>query len=160
MAHAAPAPGGLPRRGPAPAVEAGTSPGRGRTPDVLDARTHRIIRVVVPVGLGLIYGGWVSTNRRFGGPITGWNVFYGLMAALVFAVICGALLALGPRMAREVHALLWSAFAGAAVGFLYSQSNPPVWVAVLVALGVAAGTFIAFFYRYYTREDAAGHRIR
>lgn len=159
MAHAAPAPSGLPRRGPAPETEAG-APGRGPTPDVFDARTHRIARVAVPLGLGLVYGDWVAANNRFGGPITGWNLLLGFMSALVFAVLCTTLLALGPRMMREVHALLWTAFVGCAFGFLYVQSTASIWTAVLISLLIAACTFAVFFYRYYTREDAFGRRIR
>jgi hypothetical protein len=160
MAHAAPASGGLPRRGPAPEVEAGTSPGRGRTPDIFDARTHRIARVAVPVLLGLVYGYWVAANNRFGGPVTGWNLVLGFASAVVFAVLSMTLLALGPRMMREVHAILWSAFVGCAFGFLYVQSTATIWRAVLVSLLISVGTFAVFFYRYYTREDAFGRRIR
>jgi hypothetical protein len=141
-------------------VEARTSARRGRTPDVFDARTHRICRVAVPVLLGLVYGYWVAANNRFGGPITGWNLLLGFASALVFAVLSMTLLVLGPRMIREVHALLWSAFVGCAFGFLYIQSVTSIRRAVLVALLISAGTFTVFFYRYYTHEDAFGRRIR
>ncbi|BBC94746.1 hypothetical protein ACFY2H_20140 [Streptomyces griseofuscus] len=160
MAHAAPAPGGIPRRAPAPEVQAGTSPERRRTPDVLGARTHRIARIAVPVVLALIYGYWVAADNRAGGPITGWNLLLGFVSALVFAVVCIALLALAPRMIREVHALLWTAFVGIAFGFLYSQSGHSILRSILMSLLIAGATFVVFFYRYYTREDAFGRRIR
>ncbi|MEW2623896.1 hypothetical protein [Streptomyces sp. NPDC048106] len=160
MTHAAPAPGGIPRRAPAPVVQAGTSPDRRRTPDVFGARTHRVARIVVPVVLALVYGYWVAADSRAGGPITGWNLLLGFASALVFAVVCIALLALAPRMIREVHALLWTAFVGIAFGFLYSRSDHSIWRSIMMSLLVAGATFIVFFYRYYTREDAFGRRIR
>ncbi|TWV44826.1 hypothetical protein FRZ03_16755 [Streptomyces misionensis] len=160
MTHAAPAPGGIPRRAPAPEVQAATSPDQRRTPDVFDARTHRIGRIAVPVVLGLIYGFWVAEMNRSGGPVTGWNLLLAFASFLVFAVLCIALLALAPRMIREVHALLWTAFVGCAFGFLYSQAGHSVARTVLMSLLIAAATFIVFFYRYYTREDAFGRRIR
>ncbi|AYN43709.1 hypothetical protein D9753_17190 [Streptomyces dangxiongensis] len=133
---------------------------RQRPPDVFDARAHRIARLAVPVLLGLIYGCWVAADNRFGGPITGWNVLLGVVSALVFAVVCAALLVLAPRMRREVHALSWAAFTGCAFGFLYSQSGVTVLGAALLSLVVAAATFAVLFYRYYTHEDAFGHRVR
>ncbi|MFF8992337.1 hypothetical protein ACF09H_20820 [Streptomyces sp. NPDC014983] len=160
MAHAAPAPGGIPRRAPAPEVRAGTSPERRRTPDVFSARTHRVARIAVPVVLALVYGYWVAADNRDGGPITGWNLLLGFASTLVFAVVAIALLKLAPRMIREVHALLWTAFVGIAFGFLYSQSDQSVWRSILMSLLVAGATFVVFFYRYYTREDAFGRRIR
>jgi len=160
MTHAAPAPGGIPRRALAPEAQAATSPDQRRTPDVFGARTHRIGRIVVPVILALVYGYWVAADNRSGGPITGWNLLLGFATALVFAVVCIALLALAPRMIREVHALLWTAFVGCAFGFLYSQGDHSVGRSILMSLLIAAATFIVFFYRYYTREDAFGRRIR
>ncbi|MFY4721861.1 hypothetical protein [Streptomyces sp. LaBMicrA B280] len=160
MTHAAPAPGGIPRRAPAPEVQAGASPDQRRTPDVLGARTHRIARIAVPVVLALVYGYWVAADNRGGGPITGWNLLLGFVSALVFAVVCVALLALAPRMIREVHALLWTAFVGIAFGWLYSQSGHSILRSIVMSLLIAGATFVVFFYRYYTREDAFGRRIR
>ncbi|WP_309485454.1 hypothetical protein [Streptomyces sp. WELS2] len=116
MAQAAPAPGGMSRPGRTPEVEGRATDVRARPPDVFDARTHKLARIGVPVVLGLVYGYWVAANNRSGGPITGWNLLLGFVSALVFAVLCAALLALGPRMIREAHALLWTAFVGCAFG--------------------------------------------
>ncbi|MFB0616261.1 hypothetical protein [Streptomyces sp. AGS-58] len=160
MAQAAPAPGGTSRPGRTPGAERRDTDVRQRPPDVFDARVHRIARLAVPVVLGLLYGCWVAADNRFGGPITGWNLLLGLVSALVFAVVCAALLVLAPRMRREVHALLWSVFAGCAFGFLYSQSSVSVVAAALLSLVISAITFALLFYRYYTHEDAFGHRIR
>ncbi|MGW0992226.1 hypothetical protein ACWD5V_02720 [Streptomyces sp. NPDC002523] len=159
MAQAAPAPGGTPRAG-LTAPSGGQAPAVYRPPDVFDARTHRIARVAVPVVLGLVYGYWAAANRRSGGPITGWNVLLGFVAAIVFAVVCTGMLTVGPRLRREMHAVMWTVFSGCAFGFLYSQSGESIIRSIGMSLAVAAVTFLVFFYRYYTHEDAAGHRIR
>lgn len=147
MAQAAPASGG-------------TARGTGRTPDIFSERAHASARIVVPVALGLIYGYWVAANTRAGGAITGWNILLGFVSAIVFILAYMGVQALGPHLRREVHALLWTAFAGIAFGFLYSQTGASVLRSVGMALAVSAGFFIVFFYRYYTHEDAAGRRFR
>ncbi|MFF7114028.1 hypothetical protein ACFY91_17285 [Streptomyces albogriseolus] len=145
MAHAAPRTRGM--------IE------RGRTTDVFDARAHRVARVVLPVLAALVYGFWAAANRRYGGPITGWNLLFGFLTALVFAVVLITLLTVAPKLRRELHALVWAAFAGCAVGFLFSQSNGSIYRSVALGVGVMAGTFAIMFYRYYTKEDAEGHRL-
>ncbi|MEW2285092.1 hypothetical protein [Streptomyces sp. NPDC047841] len=171
MAQAAPTSGGMSRPGRTPVAERRSSDVVRRPPDVFDARTHALGRLAVPVVLGLVYGYWVAANERVGGPVTGGNLLLGFLSALVFAVLCAALLVLGPRMRREVHALLWTAFVGCAFGFLYNQRGSFIPTqsasqsgdlprAVLISLLVAAATFATFFYRYYTREDAFGRRVR
>ncbi|MGV9989544.1 hypothetical protein [Streptomyces sp. NPDC003374] len=132
---------------------------RTRPPNVLSDRTHRIARWAVPVVLGLLYGYWAAANRRAGGPITGWNILFGFVSAIVFALLMAGALRLGPRLKRETHAAMWFAFTGLTIGFLYSQTGQSVLLAVgiSVALGVAVG--LMCFYWFYTHEDAEGHRI-
>lgn len=145
MAHAAPRPRG--------AIE------RAGTTDVFGARTHRAAKVAVPVLLGLVYGYWAASARRYGGPITGWNLLFGFLTALAFALVFMALLALAPKLRRELHAVLWAAFGGTAVGFLYNQAASATLLrSVALGLGIAAGVFLVMFYRFYTHEDATGHR--
>ncbi|MCT9075041.1 hypothetical protein [Streptomyces fulvoviolaceus] len=146
MAHAAPA-GGMPRP-------------TNRTPDIFNAQVHRAARFGVPVVLGLVYGYWAAANRRGGGPITGWNILFGFVTALAFIVLCLAVATLAPRLKRELHSGVKSGFAGAAIGFLYSQTGESVLRSTALGLAVAAGIFAVFFYRYYTREDGEGNRIR
>ncbi|MER6783428.1 hypothetical protein ABT330_01985 [Streptomyces sp. NPDC000658] len=148
MAHAAPASG------------LRTPSARTRTPDVFSERTHRIASWATASVGGLVYGYWVAADNRSGGPITGWNVLLGFVSAFVFAALWAGLHALAPRMRRELHALLWAAFAGCAMGFLYSQSAASVLRSTAMGLAIAAATFVVLFFRYYTHEDAAGHRIR
>ncbi|MBR8642718.1 hypothetical protein KEF29_33920 [Streptomyces tuirus] len=148
MAHAAPASRKVTRQLPP-----------RRTPDVFSARTHAIAKVAVPVVLGLIYGYWAAANRRHGGPITGWNLLFGFLTALVFAVLFAAVWQLGRRLRRELHAGLWFVFTACAAGFLISQSGLSVLWSMWLGLAVGAGVLVTMFYRYYTREDAAGRRI-
>ncbi|WP_371670206.1 hypothetical protein OG985_22785 [Streptomyces sp. NBC_00289] len=131
-----------------------------RTPDIFDERVHRMAQVGIPVVLGLVYGYWAAANRRGGGPVTGWNILFGFVTAIVFIVLCLAVAAFAPLLKRELHSLTKSAFAGASVGFLYSQSGDSVLRSAALGIAVTAGVFGVFFYRYYTREDAAGNRIR
>ncbi|MFJ3667839.1 hypothetical protein ACIPSE_15440 [Streptomyces sp. NPDC090106] len=146
MAHAAPT--------------AGQMPGGARTPDVFSAQVHQAARYGVPVALGLVYGYWAAANRRGGGPITGWNILFGFLTALAFIVLCLAVARFAPLLKRELHSLVKSAFAGASIGFLYSQTGESVLRCVGLALGVTALVFLAFFYRYYTHEDGEGNRLR
>ncbi|MCX3287226.1 hypothetical protein OR263_10975 [Streptomyces sp. NEAU-H22] len=130
-----------------------------RRPDVFGPRTHTAVKVGLPVVLGLVYGYWAAGNRRDAGPITGWNLLFGFVTALVFAVLFAAVCALAPRLRRELHALCWFVFAGGATGFLYSQTGASVLSSSGLGLVVGAGVLAMVFYRYYTHEDAAGRRI-
>ncbi|WKX10883.1 hypothetical protein [Streptomyces sp. NL15-2K] len=159
MAHAAPTPGGTRGMRRTPATRRTTRP-PARTPDVFSERFHRVARYAIPVVLGLLYGYWAAANKRDGGPITGGNLLFGFVTALAFIVLCIAVAVLAPRLMRELHSLTKSAFAGAAIGFLYSQGGASVWASVVLGLVVTAAIFTVFFYRYYTREDAEGNRIR
>jgi Ca2+/Na+ antiporter len=159
MAHAAPTPGGTRGMRRTRATRRTTRP-PARTPDIFSERFHRVARYAIPVVLGLLYGYWAAANRRDGGPITGGNLLFGFVTALAFIVLCIAVAVLAPRLMRELHSLTKSAFAGAAIGFLYSQGGASVWASVVLGLVVTAAIFTVFFYRYYTREDAQGNRIR
>jgi hypothetical protein len=155
MAHAAPRSG----RRRTPARRSRTAVTAHRPPDVFDERVHAVARLAVPAAIGLLYGYWAAAIRRDAGPITGWNVLFGFVCAIVFAVVCSGLLVVAPRLRREQHAVLWASFAGVAFGFLYSQTGDTVLRSIAIALAVAVGVFAFNFYRYYTREDAQGHRI-
>ncbi|MFF7388701.1 hypothetical protein ACFZAE_09660 [Streptomyces scabiei] len=158
MAQTAPTPG-------RPGIPGGPSV-RGRSaapasPDVFSERTHRLAHLILPVVLGLVYGYWAAAMNRDAGPITGWNVLFGFVTAFVFAALYIAVQTVAPRLRREPHALLWAAFAGCAFGFLYSQAAQHTVVrSTLMSLGIAAAVFAVTFYRYYTHEDATGHRLR
>ncbi|MEU9573933.1 hypothetical protein AB0D62_29545 [Streptomyces massasporeus] len=130
-----------------------------RRPDVFGARTHLAVKVGLPIVLGLTYGYWAAAIRRDAGPITGWNLLFGFVTALVFAALFAAVCAVAPLLRRELHAVCWFVFAGGATGFLYSQSGASVLSSSGLGLAVGAGVLAMVFYRYYTHEDAAGRRI-
>jgi multisubunit Na+/H+ antiporter MnhG subunit len=155
MAHAAPRSG----RRHTPATRSGTAVAVRRPPDVFDERAHAVGRLAIPGAIGLVYGYWAAAIRRDAGPITGWNVLFGFVCAIVFAAVCSGLLVAAPHLRRELHATLWAAFAGTAIGFLYSQTGDTVLRSIAISLAVAVGVFAFTFYRYYTHEDAEGHRI-
>ncbi|MFH8802343.1 hypothetical protein ACH4F6_22490 [Streptomyces sp. NPDC017936] len=155
MAHAAPAPGMRPRS--TPSTTRALPP--AATPDVFGERTHRIAKWAVPAVLGLVYGYWAAANQRHGGPVTGWNLLFGFVTALVFFALYVAVRALASGMMRELHALLWAVFAGCALGFLVNQTGASVVWSAGMGVVTAFGFFAVLFYRYYTHEDAAGHRI-
>lgn len=144
MAHAAPRSGVVARR--------------PRTPDVFSERTHKAARLGTAVVLGLIFGFWAAANQRYGGPVTGWNLLFGWLSALVFTVVFLALQAVGPRLPRELHAAALGAFTGTAVGLLVAQSFESVLRSAAVGLVTGAGAFALLFYLYYSREDAQGRR--
>ncbi|MDX2932381.1 hypothetical protein [Streptomyces ipomoeae] len=163
MAQAAPTPGTPARRDTLTAGPTGraTSTAERATPDIFGERTHAVAHWALPAVLGLVYGYWAAAMNRDAGPITGWNILFGFATAFVFTVFYLAVRAVAPRLRRELHALLWAAFAGCAFGFLYSQaSQHTVLRSAAMSLGVAAGLFAVLFYRYYTHEDAEGHRTR
>ncbi|MDX2548383.1 hypothetical protein ACOT81_23220 [Streptomyces sp. WI04-05B] len=134
-------------------------PGKAGTPDIFSARAHLAANRALPVVLGLVYGFWAAANRRGGGPITGWNVLFGFVSALAFMAVFIGVRAVAPRLRRESHAVAWGAFAGVAFGFVYSQTGASVLRSAGNSLAVAASVAAVLFYRYYTHEDAAGHRV-
>ncbi|MGX5188487.1 hypothetical protein ACWKT5_38765 [Streptomyces avermitilis] len=157
MAHAAPA-SGTPRT-PLSGTPRTAISGAPGTPDIFDERVHATARWAVPVVLGLVYGFWAAAINRDTGPITGWNILFGFVCAFVFAAAWMGVAKTASHLRREVHALLWTAFAGCAFGFIYSQTGASVLRSVFMSLAVAAGVFAVAFYRFYTHEDAQGHRV-
>ncbi|MFE5257410.1 hypothetical protein [Streptomyces coelicoflavus] len=150
MAHAVSTPG------TPTGARTGTGPGTPRrtTPDVLGKKTHLLMKWAMPVAAALVYGYWVASVRRFGGPITTTNLLYGFMSMLAFAILYFAVRAVGRRLPREGHAALWGAFAGSALGFIYSGSGVAMFTCVLASLLLAGAVTAALVYHYYTRHDA------
>lgn len=167
MAHAVPASGGRSgrsgrsgrhgghgRHGPdsAPDRPAGTSA------DVFGPRVHRAVRWALPLALGLVYGYWAAANRRGGGPVTGWNILFGFVTALVFMALYVAVRALAPRLSTGPHALLWGLFAGAALGFLVSQSDGTWLYSTGLGLLTTVTLTATLYYRLTMHEDAEAAR--
>lgn len=156
MAHAVPASGGTGgRHGPAPARNgpAGRDRPAGTSTDVFGPRVHRAATWALPLVLGLVYGYWAAANRRHGGPVTGWNLLFGFVTALVFVILYVAVRALAPRLGAGLHALLWGLFAGAALGFLVSQSDETWLASTVLGLLTAAGFTATLYYRFTLRGD-------
>jgi hypothetical protein len=126
-------------------------------PTVFSEPAHRVARWVLPVVLGVVYGNWVAVNRRHGGPITGPDVASGVWSALAFMALCIAVVQAARRLRRDLHALhalLRAAFAGAALGFLYSRTGDDVRPVAITSVLVTAAVFLLLFYRFHTRTDA------
>jgi len=157
MAHA------VPTRGTSTGDRTGgTGTGRDasgrRTPDMFGARTHLLAKWAMPLAIGLVYGYWAASVRRHGGPVTGWNLLFGFMTVLAFALLWYVVRAVADRLPREGHAVLWGAFAGSALGFLYSGSGVAMFTCVLVSLLLAAAVTAGLYYLYATRQDAEDAR--
>ncbi|MFD5696777.1 hypothetical protein [Streptomyces lasiicapitis] len=106
----------------------------------------------VPALLAVVYGLWAAAIHRDGGPITGWNVLYGVVTGVVFGVLYAAVRRVAPALPRELRAAAWATFAGVTFGFLYSLTDATVLRSTGMAATVAASVFAVSFYRYYTRE--------
>ncbi|MFI6336020.1 hypothetical protein [Streptomyces sp. NPDC050535] len=153
MAQAAPA-------SPVSGTPRTTGPDSGLMADFVGERAATVLKWAGPVAGGLVYGFWAAAINRHADAVTGWNVLFGFVCAIVFAGVWTGVRAMAPLMRRELHALLWMAFAGIAFGFIYSQSGASILRCVLMSLAVAAGVYATLFYRYYTHEDAEGHRVK
>ncbi|MFE6102284.1 hypothetical protein ACFVQ4_20240 [Streptomyces laurentii] len=112
---------------------------------------------VVPVLFGIAYGLWAPTVVRRGGAPSWGQFWLGIISGLVVAVAVYALHHYGHLLRRELRAVAWGAFAGCAIGFLFSLSDASVYASVILGLIVGAGVGAAAFYLFYTHEDAAGH---
>ncbi|MGC3004244.1 hypothetical protein ACPF8X_39175 [Streptomyces sp. G35A] len=132
---------------------------RRGTPDVFSERTHRAAKVALSVVSGLIYGVWAATNQRNDEPVTGGNVLFGFVTALVFAVLLAAVLAFAPKLRSEAHALLWAAFAGVTTGFLISQSPMNDVRSAVLGAGVAVGVLLLLYYRFSAHKDVHGDLV-
>jgi hypothetical protein len=127
--------------------------------DLLGAQVATVLKRATPIVGGLVYGFWAAAINRDTGAITGWNVLFGFVCAIAFAAAWTGVRMMAPLMRRELHALMWMAFAGIAFGFIYSQTGATILRSVMMSLAVAVSVFAALFYHYYTHEDADGHRL-
>ncbi|MYW68834.1 hypothetical protein GTY65_32875 [Streptomyces sp. SID8379] len=112
--------------------------------------------VWIPVWTGVLYGFWAANIQRYGHGVTGGNIALGLVTGILVAALCFGIHQWSKQQAGRhfgLRAATWAVFAGIAVGFLNSLSNAShVWSSLL-GLGVAAGTFVATYYRYYTANE-------
>lgn len=114
--------------------------------------------VAVPVITGALYGFWAANIQRFGQGVTGGNIALGFVTGIVVAALCFGIHQWSKRQGAAhigARALVWGAFAGIAVGFLHSLANGAVVWSVVLGLFVAAATFVAVYYRYYSSSEYA-----
>ncbi|WP_394432197.1 hypothetical protein [Streptomyces sp. SGAir0957] len=145
MAHAAPAPA------------RSTQAGRPATPSA------SMTALALPVLAGILYGFWAANIQRYGHEVTGGNIALGLVSGVLVAALCFGIHLWSARQGVRhiaLRALVWAVFAGAAIGFLHSLANGAVVWSVLIGLAVAAATFLATLYRYYSSSEyTAAHRL-
>ncbi|MFF0475104.1 hypothetical protein [Streptomyces sp. NPDC004284] len=111
----------------------------------------------VPVTIGVSYGLYAPVIVRDGGALSWGQFWLGLISAVVVAVAMYALRRYGHHLPRELRGAAWGAYAGIAVGFLYSLSGASIYSSTLLGLIVGAVSGGAAFYLFYTHEDATGH---
>ncbi|WP_372350453.1 hypothetical protein [Streptomyces sp. KL116D] len=112
--------------------------------------------VVLPVLAGIAYGFWAASIQRFGGEVTGGNIALGFVTGILVAALCFGIHHWSKQQAGRhflARAGAWAVFAGVAVGFLHSLSNPAILWSVVFGAMIAAATFTATYYRYYSASE-------
>ncbi|MER7764640.1 hypothetical protein [Streptomyces sp. NPDC097619] len=105
-----------------------------------------------PVLTGLVYGVWAAFIQRQMGPVDAGNVFYGILCGVICAAVLFLLARVGPSLPQELRAFAYGAFAGIAIGYLYSLTGESILRSCGIGLAVGAVVGPAAFYRYHTRE--------
>ncbi|WP_338698551.1 hypothetical protein V2W30_20615 [Streptomyces sp. Q6] len=114
--------------------------------------------VVVPVLTGIAYGFWAANIQRYGGEVTGGNIALGFVTGIIVAALCLGIHQWSRQQAGRhfvTRAGVWAVFAGIAVGFLQSLANGAILWSVVLGGIVAASTFVATYYRYYSSNEYA-----
>ncbi|MFI5768890.1 hypothetical protein ACIA74_10105 [Streptomyces sp. NPDC051658] len=128
-------------------------PTRGRTGPRAQARGHSALSWAIPVTLGAAYGLYASFILRNNGASGGRQFWYGLITAVVLAVLCFALGRIQHAMLPLVRAVVYGALTAAAVGLLVGLTDSSVLRSSALGLAVGLGMFITTFYIFYTHED-------
>ncbi|MFJ7195806.1 MULTISPECIES: hypothetical protein [unclassified Streptomyces] len=129
-------------------------PARGRSGPRAHARArgHSALSWAIPVTLGAAYGLYASFILRNNGA-TGYRQFwYGLITAVVLAVLCFALGRIQHTMLPLVRAVAYGALTAAAIGLLVGLTDSSVLRSSMLGLAVGLGMFITTFYIFYTHE--------
>ncbi|GAA2433531.1 hypothetical protein GCM10010433_37730 [Streptomyces pulveraceus] len=127
-------------------------PARGRSGPRARAHGHSALSWAIPVTLGAVYGLYASFILRNNGA-TGFRQFwYGLITAVVLAVLCFALGRIQHRMLPLVRAAAYGALTAAAIGLLVGLTDSSVLRSSALGLAVGLGMFITTFYIFYTHE--------
>ncbi|MFB7913575.1 hypothetical protein [Streptomyces sp. NPDC056061] len=123
---------------------------RGRGP--AHARRSNMSAWAVPAVLGAVYGLYASFILRNHGA-TGYRQFwYGLLTAVVLAVLCFALGRTQRSMLPLVRGAAYGALTAAAIGLLVGLTGSSVLRSSALGLSVGLGMFVTAFYIFYTHE--------
>ncbi|MFE4329537.1 MULTISPECIES: hypothetical protein [unclassified Streptomyces] len=127
-------------------------PTRGRAGAGSRERRHSARAWAIPVTLGAAYGLYASFILRNNGASGGRQFWYGLICAVVLAVLCFALGRIQHTMIPLVRAVAYGALTSAAIGLLVGLTDSSVLRSSALGLAVGLGMFITTFYIFYTRE--------
>ncbi|MER6139197.1 hypothetical protein ABT174_03930 [Streptomyces sparsogenes] len=122
------------------------------------ARPHPSASWVVPVALGVLYGGWAMFITHNQGTSVGWAGLLGVVAALVAGTLCYLIGKFGPALMPELRAAACGALLGCAFGFLYSLSGHAVFRSSIMGLAGGLGMYAASFYVFHTHTEDRGDR--
>lgn len=127
-------------------------PTRGRAGAGSSERRHSALAWAVPVTLGAAYGLYASFILRNNGASGGLQFWYGLICAVVLAVLCFGLGRIQHTMIPLARAVAYGALTAAAIGLLVGLTDSSVMRSSALGLAVGLGMFITTFYIFYTRE--------
>ncbi|MEV6163525.1 hypothetical protein AB0L71_16625 [Streptomyces sp. NPDC052052] len=117
---------------------------------------HSAASWAIPVTLGAAYGLYASFILRNHGASGGRQFWYGLITAVVLAVLCFALGRIQHRLLPLVRGVAYGALTSAAIGLLVGLTGSSVLRSSALGLSVGLGMFIASFYLFYTHEQVRG----
>ncbi|MET8008953.1 hypothetical protein ABZU86_03495 [Streptomyces sp. NPDC005271] len=126
-----------------------------RHPGIHAPRLHPSASWVVPLVLGVVFGGWaIFIDHNQGSSLLAAGIL-GLVAAVVVGAVCYAVGRVQSPLMPELRAALYGTVLGCALGFLYSVSGASVYRASGVGLGVGlAMTAMAYYVFHMRAEDA------
>ncbi|WP_327368418.1 hypothetical protein [Streptomyces sp. NBC_01217] len=129
------------------------TPARQRAGAGSRTRRHSALAWAIPVTLGAAYGLYASFILRNNGASGGRQFWYGLIGAVVLAVLCFALGRIQHTMLPLVRAVAYGALTAAAIGLLVGLTDSSVLRSSALGLAVGLGMFITTFYIFYTHEQ-------
>ncbi|MFI7005881.1 hypothetical protein [Streptomyces sp. NPDC050145] len=112
--------------------------------------------VVLPVVAGTAYGFWAANIQRYGEAVTGGNIALGFVTGILVAALCFGIHQWSAAQAGRhffARAGAWGVLAGASVGFLHSLADGGILWSCFLGGFVAAGVFVAVYYRYYSASE-------
>ncbi|MET7764876.1 hypothetical protein ABZS71_23725 [Streptomyces sp. NPDC005393] len=128
----------------------------------LDERRHRRMHAprlhpsaswVVPLTLGIFFGGYaIFIDHNQGSTLLAAGLL-GLVAAVVVGAVCYGVGRVQSGLMPEVRATLYGTVLGSAIGFLYSLSGASVYRASAMGLGVGLAMTAMSFYVFHMRSN-------